>query len=268
MFAHTSIPASEDSLPPRQMLLLDLDQNLVHVAHSPDDRSFLSASAELHLDKTSITNVSLFGPRPSEDEDEVINNEPGNQIYAICKPEWTTVFEKIIAVNHRYRELNPVDTLPLIDVKILTLANYNRIKFMEDVFSKIYGEKLTNQLFRSGEYYFYNYESQVVTKTVNDKGGCMSIYFFNWKYDLPGLTTDRVYLVDDNSQNIVSARKYGFSAIHHPTNPKCRKPGTSYAKEKDGVFKQLHDIIAVAEKYCDDLAAAPAVSKESTNALK
>lgn len=268
MFDRSKSPETEVSLPPRQMLLLDLDENLVSVKLSPDDRSTLSASAEAHLDKTSITKVSLFGPKPSADDADVISNEPDNQIHAICKPEWTAVFEKIIAVNHRYRELNPADKLPLIDVKILTLASYDRRKFMEDVFSKFYGEIITNQLFKSSEFYFYNYASQVMTKTVNNKGKCMSIFFDYWKYNFPGLTKDRVYLVDDNLRNVDSARLHGFSAIHHPTNTKGRKPNTSYAQEKDGVFKQLHEIIAVAEKYCDQLEAKPAVRKESSSAIK
>lgn len=252
MFAHTKSPETEDSLPPRQMLLLDLDENLVSVTFSGDDRSSLSASAELHLDKISITNVSIF----------TSPNEPDNNIHAISKPEWTAVFEKIIEVNHRYRELNPSDTLPLIDVRILTLANYDRRKFMEDVFSKIYGEELTNQLFGSNGFYFYNYQAQRISQSVDNKGACMFFYYAAWETQLPGLRKDRVYLVDDNLKNVDSAILHGFSAIHHPTNPRGRRPFTSYAKEKDDVFKQIFDVIALSEKYCDELEAKPAVRKE------
>lgn len=91
----------------------------------------------------------------------------------------------------------------------------------------------------------------------------MFYYYPGWQQDLPGLTPDHVYLIDDSDGHINSAREYGFSAIHNPTNPFNRSTETSYASEKDGVFKQLLDIVAIADKYCDELAATAATRKSS-----
>lgn len=267
MFASGTISANESNPPPRQMLLLDLDENLFDVRLSSDDRSDLSASAELHLDKTSITKVSLFASvfsqsTDSEEDDDENDNKPNNLIHAICKTEWSEVFAKVIAVNHRYRELKPEDKAPLVAVKILTTSTYERSKFMKNVFNKFYGEEVSNQLFGT-DYYYYNRSAFTLSPTIDimSKGSLMIFYYNVWALSLPGLTQDHVYLVDDNISHTVSAKEYGFSAIHNPTNPKVRKPETSYAKEKDGVFKQLLDIVAVADKYCDELAAALAVNK-------
>ena len=256
-------------LPPRQLLLLDIDENLVITMHSAADKSHISDSVEDYVDEYTLKDVSILPPDSDDDSEEDAAEEaeekPTIIVRAICRKEWNEAFRKIAEINRKYKELRPDDNLPLITIKFLTNSNACAHEFMTNVFNMFYDATLATYLF-SGNYedYFYNAESQIQLRS-SHKGIFMDMKFTQvWEQRYPGLTRENVCLVDDQIKYCQLAQQLHFSYIHNPTTRVGRPSTVFYRNEKERVFTELNAVIAKADSYCGNLAPIPKLARQGT----
>jgi len=251
MFSSQNLSDQPQTQPLRQMLLLDLDHNLLLVDFGFVSQRNLSKSAEGFLDESYLENVNM----------EARANWIASRVHVICKEKWLSVFQKINTVNARYRELNPQDSVPLITVGVLTNATYSK-KEIHSVLSRFFGGEVIDALIGKldDNIFYYNRHSQFMTHKPGDGKGALMGHFFelpepgvSWLKRIPGLKKEDIYLIDDDEENGKSVMTRQFSFIHHPTSVEGRDKGISYQNEHEGVFNKLHEIVAKAEKCCNEL---------------
>lgn len=268
---NTNLPGQ----PPRQIICLDLDENIVSVLYKSDQRSGLSNSAELCICPHTQLERKMSALHVNNPTTEQVCNDEEVVVRALNLPEWKAFFEKVIAVNKRYKELSPDDTHPLIVSFILTSASYTFSGFMPNVFKEFFGEEIATEICGSS-HRFYNIHTQIMFQAHDDKGVCMNnMYNRVWtrKPDeklpnlnfVPDVSKENVWLIDDSERHCKSACRHGFSAIHNPTSTRNRSWMTFYTAEKEKVYKKMDAIVAKAEEYCNELAANQSKDKENSS---
>lgn len=267
-----SLNTNSPGQPPRQIICVDLDENLVSVLHKDKTRSGLSESAEqcIYFDKQlNLKFSSLCHSFTTEEDDD---DDAEIVVRAINFQEWKSFFEKIVAVNKRYQQLVPEDCYQLINPFILTSASYTFKNFMDNVFKEFFGEELAREICGSGNR-FLNIHSQCLFQSEDEKGSCMdALYARVWTRkptkDLPNMSfipdvaKENIWLIDDNSRHCQSACKLGFSAIHNSTSTLGRASTMFYKNEKPNIILQMQAIVDKAERHCDALAASLGKSQE------
>lgn len=78
------------------------------------------------------------------------------------------------------------------------------------------------------------------------KGNFMNISFPTWQAQMPELTKENVYLLDDKNSLVLGAREYGFSAINFPTMSDTldtEVPGNGSPESFEAIFAKMNAIV-------------------------
>ncbi|HHT0594929.1 TPA: hypothetical protein ACTXXA_003501 [Legionella anisa] len=256
---------------PEITIYLDIDENLISVG-----KKHLSESAMKDLSNTPI------GTR--DNPVEIAENWKINEgIFAFRQQEWTDFFNAVIAINNEYKKRTNKDK-PLINIKFLTNASYEGELFIQNVFKHFFGESITSELVPNPKEQVININKQCEilsaaglselntfysqARRSNDgelarllkaqfKAETLNVLHGNQK------NKEKVILVDDSIENLMSVKRYGFRVIHNPSAKKKRmtveemikketsffrtlvpnKKDTSYTKNKDKTFEELNGIL-------------------------
>ncbi|KTD53137.1 hypothetical protein Lsan_3547 [Legionella santicrucis] len=222
----------------RRLFVLDIDENLASIQLDEDKPHNLSKSAERSLSKSSSGIIN---------EPELTPGLLWKKATAFRRQEWKTFFEKIIAINERYKKQSH-DDIPLISIIFLTNASYDGEKFINNVFKHFFGEKLTSQLVPDLDG-FYNRQNQIQEIKYLDKSDYLEYLFPHLQNKFALSNRSQIILIDDAQINIYGAKQYGFSAIHHPSNPSQRPSFFTFTAHGAQVFQQMHQMLKEAEDF-------------------
>jgi hypothetical protein len=232
---------------PRRLVVLDLDENIVSIQLSSSDRPLLSRSAKQDL--SSSTEGIVEEPVLYVDQ---TNRVSAHRATAFRRKEWKKFFEDSIVVNQRYQELTG-DPIPLISFMCLTNATYTHNEFINNVFRKFFGDKITDTLLPESNQYV-NEQGQLSILPEKDKGAYLDRVYSSLKNKYGLTSKEEVTLVDDSINNITGVRTKGFTGIHNPSNSRGRDFLTTYSTHKGKAFEELNSIVKCAEAYVDKLS--------------
>ncbi|KTD15671.1 hypothetical protein Lgra_0337 [Legionella gratiana] len=222
----------------RRLFVLDIDENLASIQFDEGEPHSLSKSAERSLSQS---------PSGTVDKPELIPGMLCKKATAFRQDEWKTFFEEIITINERYKKQSS-DNVPLISIIFLTNASYDGEKFMNNVFKHFFGAKLTEQLVPD-PIGFYNRQNQLKDMKYLDKSDYLEYLFPHLQNKFALLNRSQIILVDDSQINIYGAKEYGFSAIHHPSNPTQRPSFFTFTTHGAQVFQQMHQVLKEADDF-------------------
>jgi hypothetical protein len=213
------------------VFILDLDQTTHTLFHKNRDNGTISYPIEI----SKSAEIRL-----SREEDGICewyickNDDQNTQIcmQALAREEFKKILDRAYELQQQYRES------PIV-VKIITRGEYypNEIKQAWDKFYSDGDQRFTKNLFPLE---IFNCVS--LKKFVYDKSYLMEENYYRWKKELPGLTRDRVCILDDDYQTILDVRKRGFSAIHFPTVASDRDEGVTFTHHGPKAFEVVHQL--------------------------
>ncbi|QEY51706.1 hypothetical protein [Legionella longbeachae] len=222
----------------RRLFVLDIDENLASIQLDEDEPHNLSKSAERSLSQSSSGIIN---------QPDLIPGLLWTKATAFRRQEWKRFFEEIIKINERYKKQSN-DDIPLISIIFLTNASYDGEKFINNVFKHFFGEKITSHLVPdlSG---FYNRQNQLQEIKYLDKSDYLEYLFPHLQNKFALINRSQITLIDDSQINIYGVKEYGFSAIHHPSNPNQRPSFFTFTAHGAAVFEQMHRMLKGADDF-------------------
>lgn len=222
----------------RRLFVLDIDENLASIQLDEDEPHNLSKSAERSLSQSTSGII---------DKPELTPGLLWKKATAFRRLEWKTFFEEIITINECYKKQSN-DDIPLISIIFLTNATYDGEQFINNVFKHFFGEKITSQLIPdlSG---FYNRQNQLQEIKYLDKSDYLEYLFPHLQNKFALINRSQITLIDDSQINIYGAKEYGFSVIHHPSNPNQRPSFFTFTEHGAAVFQEMHRILKEANEF-------------------
>jgi FMN phosphatase YigB (HAD superfamily) len=196
----------------------------------------------------------------AEDETAELNDEKGISVWfvgngkegkvthkmqAICREKFKEILDRAYALQWQYGAKSP------LAIKIITRGDYEEHEILNcwDRFYADDDQRFSRKNFPIEFFNRLNFKKngKPIPLDAADsefiKGELMDEMYPIWEKQMPGLTKEKVFLVDDSLENEESAKKHGFSVIKFPTTIYSRKPGDTFTEFGPKAFKDLHHII-------------------------
>ena len=227
------------------VLIFDLDETMFSTKLWDEPTRSLSESAENILSKSSDGQV--LNPVMMSNEEQEFRVE---RVTALNRRIMKLIFEKIHQVIEKAKQQNIESP---IAVKIITAATYHE-PHIKKLFDAFYAEN--RALFTKEEIpieYFNVFDfddlgpidsKQTKSEKIDPrKADLIFKKFKEWKEQMPGLTRDRVILIDNADYNIEAVKGLGFEALHYATTPEDRLDDKKFRKMGTQVITKLSTLI-------------------------
>ncbi|MCE0724560.1 MULTISPECIES: hypothetical protein [Legionella] len=237
-----------------KILVLDIDENLM-ILQRPNQGHDLTETAKETLSLENDTNGFL--KKPQLKENIPLSRVEDYSIIALSRNEWEKIVKKIDKVN---KAAIKKDGQPAIIVKFMTSGGYDKIAFLNNVFSTFYYKKNEEKIARRikrGQFEFFNAEDIKKLWRENPsleremiKSKLLEQKFPEWQKQYPGINKKDIILIDDNKKIIENADIKGFSTLHNPTSKSKDTTDADYKTAGPEFFAKLENVVnEVAKEF-------------------
>ncbi|AWN75072.1 hypothetical protein LEAN103870_13795 [Legionella anisa] len=237
-----------------KILVLDIDENLM-ILHRPNQRHNLTETAKETLSLENDTNGFL--KKPQLIENVPLSRVEDYSIIALSRNEWEKIVKKIDKVN---KAAIKRDGQPAIIVKFMTAGGYDKIAFLNNVFSTFYYKKDEEKIARRvkrGQFEFFNardikklWQENSYLERDMIKSRLLEQKFPEWQKQYPKIDKKDIILIDDNKEIIKNAVIIGFSALHNPTSKSQDTTDADYKTAGPEFFAKLENVVnEVAKEF-------------------